>query len=669
MSSVESDNLCSLLSQQCYLYFSIGSRLTFLGFRSAEAALSSSSMSKQNELVTAASSYLREAAKHWHNASHVTGQLSDIERRSSITRGQNAYTEYNDLAMRALENGSPLARAASVLMEVNDVAGVVDVCLTCARNFDTSAYTSTDDLSANEDLLAGSMLPWERALYHRHLHEISDDVASGVSPTSVSKGANDHVKRTCHALLFYQLDRLLESVSQFPQDSIQVERMLSIATSSPDITFIHGLYEYLASSGHVDTLLRIDSSSLESWLQTDGKDCHLLWRYYTVHNIHWMAGEVMWNRGISVPEKKVVLEERVECLTRAISSYSVALRDLNNDSALRQRRIASSSSASNDSLSQRYGVSPSRDELNRVISQVSEQIDVAKIQTRVLSAILSSSNAKNVDADQISELRTALVDISKLYNDYAGPLGLYDICLAILQTCKHDDSSTITKLWRSILCEELLPCRTSSREVQGFLTNLQRGSMLEEESVVLSSTTVTKEDGEPLMSFEDGEWITNIKSRVVDLGKELHGKGTDFVFPLHFIAECLEGLRRVFNESAERKSDNWPVKVLIEGGAPFTSILEAYHSIFTSQSDNSNATLKLDELSNIGEVLKLWMSSANSSSTNPNKVQLARYSGAILSQIDNYKAELESLVGCNSDEVSRCYALFSDIEKNLRRSW
>ncbi len=683
MSSVEADNLCALLSQQCYLYFSIGSRLTFLGFRHAEAALSTTSISKQNEYVSAASNYLREASKHWHNISHVTGQLSGAESKAVAQESKNAYDAYNELAMSALDNGSSLAKAASVLMGVNDVAGIVDVCLTCAKNFDSSSLTSTDNLSAPPELMAGSMLPWERTLYHRHVDELKDESKTGVLITRENNGSsikevNKMAQRTCYALLYYHLDLLMESVAEFPQNGTLVERMISIATSSPDVAFVHGLYDYLASSGHVDTLLRIDSSSFENWLQRKN-DHHLLWRYYTVHNIHWMAGEVMWNRGISTTDK-VTLEERIECLIRAMSSYSVALRDLNNDSALLQNRIASRSSLSGDSLSQRYGVSPSRDDVNRVISQLNEQIDVAKIQTRILSTIMSSSNAKNVDVDQIDALRTTLIDISMLYNDFAAPLGLYDICLAILQTCKHDDSSTINKLWRSILCEELLPCRTNSKAVQDFLANLQRDSMLEEESVILSRTSVIKENGEALMSFEDGDWITNIKSRVVSLGKELHGHGTDFVFPLNFVAECLEGLRRIFNESVGTPSDHWPIKVLVESGAPFASILEAYHSIFSGQSGNSNALLKLYELSNIGEVLKLWLSASKSSASgspntvsvnvsNGNKAQLSRYSNGILAQIDKYKAELESLVGCNSDEVSRCYALFNDIEKVLRRGW
>ena len=684
MLSVESDNLCTILSQHCYLYFSIGSRLTFLGFRHAEAALSTSSISKQNEHVHAASNYLREASKHWHSITHVTGQLAGSVSQSNSGDKQNAYNTYNELAFRALDNRSSLSRAVSVLMGVNDVAAVVDVCLTCARNFGPDSLSESDDLSANSELQAGSMLPWERSLYHRHVNDIDNSQSAGVlassdNKSSASREESSIAKNTCYGLLYYHLDQLMESVAETSQNSTLVERMLSIATSYPEKAFIDGLYNYLAYSGHVDTLLRIDSSSLERWLQRKG-DCHLLWRYYTVHNIHWMAGEVMSNRGTSVSDE-VILEERIECLTRAMSSYSVALRELFHDSTLLQNRIASSSSSSGDSLSQRYGVSPSRNEMNNIISQLNEHIDVAKIQTRILSTIMSSSNATNVDTDEISALRNTLMDISKLYNDFAAALGLYDICLAILQTCKHDDSSTITKLWRSILCEELLPCRTNSKNVQDFLTNLQRDSMLEEESVILSNTSVTKENGELLMAFEDGEWIPNIKSRVIALGAELQGKGTDFVFPLHFLAEYLEGLRRVFEEcTGSSSSDHWPIKVLIESGSSFISIFEAYHSIFSSQSENSVPSLKLYELSNLAEVLKLWLSAAKGptagisttilvNASDENKMQLSRYSNGILVQVDRYKAELESLVGCNSEQVSRCYALFNEIEKSLRRGW
>merc|ERR1740139_1355344 len=87
ISSVESNNLSSLLSRQCYLYFSIGSRLTYLGFQTAHGAMTQSPLSNmRTELVSSASSYLRRAAKHWYNASLVTGR-SLREEENFVLRG------------------------------------------------------------------------------------------------------------------------------------------------------------------------------------------------------------------------------------------------------------------------------------------------------------------------------------------------------------------------------------------------------------------------------------------------------------------------------------------------------------------------------------------------------------------------------------------------------
>ena len=48
--------------------------------------------------------------------------------------------------------------------------------------------------------------------------------------------------------------------------------------------------------------------------------------------------------------------------------------------------------------------------------------------------------------------------------------------------------------------------------------------------------------------------------------------------------------------------------------------------------------------------------------------QLIRYAGVLLSQIDNYKTMLESLVGCNADDMSKVYFELNDVEVSLRRN-
>ncbi len=516
-SSRESDRLSSLLSAQCYLYFSIASRLTYLGFSTAHSAMSQQPSTRQrDELTKSASSYLRQAAKHWYNPILISGQHSSSE-------APTTFDAYEALALKAHESGSPLSRAAYALMELSDVVGVVAVCLICARNFGGMKYDA-DSSQLNMEHSIGSMMSWERGLYHRPISTTvtldgNIDTSNGVHMGDSEKQKMTMAKYTCYAVLFNCLACLLKSTYEYQQNISLAENMLAYATSSKDIYFLKELYGYLASSGNVETLLRIESPSVESWLENIKKDPDLLWRYYVIHSKHCLAGEFMWKRG-AINEESLRLEDRIECLNRAANSYSDALS-------------ASSSDVRTESTNS--------DDIKRIINRIREQVDVAKLQLRVLSAIKSSKHASQMDKDKIHTLSFSLVGVSDLYNDYAAPLSFYDLCLAIMQTCHCDDSATIITLWRSILCEEVLPCQTSNKDVQRFLNTLQRGSMMEEETVILTEANVTSVDGESLLKFEDGGWIPSIKNRIVSLGKELFGKGADFVFPVDFVVEQLEG--------------------------------------------------------------------------------------------------------------------------------
>jgi len=716
ISSVESNNLSSLLSRQCYLYFSIGSRLTYLGFQTAHGAMTQSPLSNmRTELVSSASSYLRRAAKHWYNASLVTGR-SLREEENFVLRGgggnvgtncessKSNFKGYEGAFARALECGSPLSRAAAVLMELQDVAGVVDVCLICASNFggrsaghqrhggESSEISNGTNDGAGNDI----MLSWEKGLYHRPMMEdlAMNDIRGGVvssssQPIRISgNGTNQSnsgtdasysdARNTCYAILFHHLGALLRSLPQFPDNHALVDNMVSVALSSLDLNFHNELYAYLVTNEYVNTLLRIDSPNLEKWLKVYQKEKNLLWRYYMMHGFYWMAGDVMWKRGCcSVDEEKVCLEERIECLTRAVNYYSAALK---NDQIMGNSNIiVSSSSTDLDRLMYHMPPSPTQDEITRIISQINDLIDIAKLQSRALSTIRSSRNASKIDVTKVEALSNTLINVSVLYNEFAAPFALFDLCLLILQTCGYNDNSTIITLWRSILCEEILPCRTSSGEAHRFLSILQRGSMSEEDSVVLTCDDVASEDGNSLMSFEDGKWVTSLKDRVISLGKELYGKGADYALPLEFLAKSLEGLQRVQMKSSDDRSTAWALNTLIEAGASFTSILDAYNSVMETELDPG---MRLTHLSSVSEVLMQWVSSAFLKSPGQSggsmitdlgkaeessRIQLIRYSGILFQQIDVYKVRLESLIGCNNDDIVRVLAQLSHTEDILRR--
>jgi len=711
ISSVESNNLSSLLSRQCYLYFSIGSRLTYLGFQTAHSAMTQAPLSTmRTNLVDSASSYLRRAARHWYNASLVTGRsLREEANFVLVVGGSSGGTNsdsskskskgYEGAYARALECGSPLSRAAAVLMELQDVAGVVDVCLICASNFGGRSAgqrqyggENSEISNGNNDGAWNDMLPWEKGLYHRPMMQDSalDDTSGGIVPSSSqpirisSNGSNQSnsgidashsdAQNTCYAILFHHLGVLLT------HNHTLVDRMVSVAISSSDLNFHHELFAYLATGEYVNTLLRIDSPNLEKWLKEYQKDKSLLWRYYMIHGFYWMAGDVMQKRGCSVDEEKVCLEERIECLTRAVNYYSAALK--NDQSIGNSNIIVSSSSNGQDRLMHHMPKSPTQDEITRFISLINDQIDIAKLQSRALSTIRSSQNASKIDATKVEALSNTLIDVTVLFNEFAEPLALFDLCLLILQTCDHNDTSMITTLWRSILCEEVLPCKTSSVEAHRFLSLLQKGSMSEEDSVVLTSDDVTREDGNSLMAFEDGKWVTSLKNRVISLGKELYGKGADYAIPLEFLTESLEGLQRVQMKSPDNRSTAWVLNTLIEAGASYASILDAYNSVMATQDKELDPVTRLTHLSSVSEVLMQWVSSAFSKSSGQSgrgmlngpgraeessRIQLIRCSGMLFQQIDAYKAVLESLIGCNNDDTVRVLAQLSDVEYMLQR--
>ena len=521
LSSVESNNLASTLSNDCYLFFSIGSRLTHLGFSHAQSAASHQPYTKlRADFTSLASSYLQQAAYHWHNPILISGEISP-----------NSSSTPEELATSALQAGSPLARAASVLMLLGDVIGVVNVCLICARNF---GGVLAENLLGNYDseIKFGSMMSWERGLYHRPLMgktegdgnsqmRITSSSTAVILANSDTDNRKDEAKQICHSVLFSCLGSLLLSSHENEQNHELAKEMVSVATDSTDFNFLKELYGYLANSGHVETLLKINNSSVESWLENVNEDPELLWRYYVFHGFYWLAGQYMWGRG-STTEKTLNVNDRILCLDRALTSYLEAIQKYPQNASF-------------------MADLPTKDELERCVVQIQEQIDVAKLQSRILTAIKSSQNASDVNKSKLQDLSFSLINVSTLYNDFAAPLALYDLCLAIMQTCNCDDTSTIRTLWRSILCEELLPCRTQSEEVQFFLNTLQRGSMFENQQVLLTDSNVTNENGDSLMLFEDGDWIFSIKNRIITLGKELQGKGADFVFPVSFICEQLEG--------------------------------------------------------------------------------------------------------------------------------
>lgn len=518
--STDGDFLAETLSHQCYLFFSSASRLTYLGFRSANNALSRPFTSPQrNVLSNQAASYLRAASRHWYAPALVAGRfMSKISDQG-----------WEEVATNAKEAGSPLALAADVLMELSNVEGLADVCLICASNFGGSKVPRDERKEFGEDAVQG-MLGWERDLYHRPGNGMGSRSAGAQAiVTGIDVTASDAL-HTCHSIIFHYISKLLREGSESSQHL--AEDLVATCAASSDVKFLHSLYGHLLATNE-QTALRIDSSSLEDWLLNEKKDINLLWKYYSFHGHYILAGDIMWKKALNV-EEKISLDQRIEYLTRAANSFSSSLDS--NNSAFNMRSLVGGGLSGRGTSQALQEQQVTVHTLRANNAQIQEQLDVATIQKRILTTIAQSQDA-DLEHAKMDALKFTLVNISDLYNDYACPLNLFDVCLLILETCRRNDLDTINVLWKSIICEEVLPCQTNSYSVVNFLTRLKQGSLLEEEAIAYGD-----EAANDLQMFETGEWLHRLRNRVTSLGKELFGKGADYTFPMDLIVRELEGM-------------------------------------------------------------------------------------------------------------------------------
>ena len=509
VSTEMTNRLAISFGDECYLYFSPGSRNAFLGLRQAREALACPVGSFEREgLSKSAANHILNAARLWYSAPLITGRILH-------KKGQETFDQ---IALRAIQYGSPLAKSVAALMELGDVVNVVEVCLRTALNFKENRR-SDDRFAA---LAPARGLPWERNLYHSRRDPTSTSpstpTATASSPSSpshivtygTSVTSRDAIE-TCYALIFYQLSTLLKSHPQAPERQL-ADIMASACAASDDRHFLESFFLFLFENGHEDMLLRIESPHVDKWLQ-GRNDPDLMFKYHQIHHKHREAGQDAWDQANN-SQIKLSLQERVDRLSRAVTAFSAASED---------------------------GGSSGRDfETMESIAvkkkDAEERLRIAKIQGRILQVVQSESGL-DLSAEMIDKLKWTLLPVSELFNDYAAHLGLYSNCLQILHACHHDDVGTIHRLWKNVICEELLPCATRDEVANSFLQHFVSDLGLGGEVKFLQAS----DPAGSLPLFERGAWAPRLEARIVSLGQDLYGTGFDYVFPIDFLLSTLQG--------------------------------------------------------------------------------------------------------------------------------
>jgi len=505
---------------------------------------------------------------------------------------------------------------------------LVDVCLITAMNFKEKGGTS--DNQHIDD--AGSSYQWESGLYHKRPEALSGCISNGSTGKTTVLGTNvtslDAID-TCYSLIFYYMSKFLNSFDD--REKFMGDKMVSVcAYERSDKVFLNTFFENMLDNNHKDVLLRVTSPDLEKWLfQKRVDDRDLLLNYYQIQEKDSEAGQVAL-RTAQDGNQEIKLNDRIEYLEISIVAFSSALEK----SQMNYNKIQSEKNTADGLLG------------------------IAKLQSRILNSI--DSTIYVIEEKDMKRLEYSLLAVTTLYNDFAFPYDMFEICLLLFHACGYDDISGIHKIWKDFLCAEVFPCSTRNNDVFIGLEKFREGSSMEDQQVILLDSNSSGKD--PI--FENGLWVSKVEETVVRLGKQIFCHDANVVFPVDFISRCLEDLRRI-NTFADVPNDrtpnqDWTFSILLAVSVPFRTSFDTLYKIMEDENRGIDDSSK--RLSNLEALVSMLQSFVEG-------VRIGRlgYNNAnrldLTSAVERVKMQLQALPENVTEVIDHIVSIEQDIQR------
>uniref|UniRef100_A0A8B9BMU9 Nuclear pore complex protein Nup155 n=1 Tax=Anser brachyrhynchus TaxID=132585 RepID=A0A8B9BMU9_9AVES len=345
------------------------------------------------------------------------------------------------------------------------------------------------------------------------------------------------------------------------------EQMLKLAQRSTDELFSIALYNWLIQVDLADKLLQVTAPFLEPYLvrmtkidQNKVRYMDLLWRYFEKNRNFSNAARVLAKLA-DLHSTEISLQQRLEYIARAILSA-------------KSSTTVSSIAADGEFL-----------------HELEEKMEVARIQLQIQETLQRQYSHHSSVQDAVSQLDAELMDITKLYGEFADPFKLSECKLAIIHCAGHSDPILVQTLWQEIIEKEL------------------------SDSVSLSPA----------------DRMQALSLKMVLLGKIY--AGTPRYFPLDFLVQFLE---------QQVCALNWDVGFVTytmqEIGVPLPRLLEVYDQLFKARDPYWNRMKKpLHLLECIHVLLSGYVQ-------DPSRVLLRRrFTNVCLDAVSCYLVELQSM--------------------------
>uniref|UniRef100_A0A672HEV3 Nucleoporin 155 n=1 Tax=Salarias fasciatus TaxID=181472 RepID=A0A672HEV3_SALFA len=347
------------------------------------------------------------------------------------------------------------------------------------------------------------------------------------------------------------------------------EQMLGLAQRSQDELFHIALYNWLIQADLTDKLLEVNSPYLEEHLmhmiKQDQSKVHnkdLLWRYYEKNRNFGKAAHVL-ARLADMHSTEISLKQRLEYIARAILS-------------------AKSSSCISAQASD-----------GEFLHELEEKMELVRIQVQIQDTLIRQYSHHPSVKNVISQLDSELMDITKLYGEFADHFKLSECKLAIIHCAGHSDPILVHSLWQEILEKEL-------------------------------GDTVAMSPADRMMSL-------NLK--LVSLGKIY--AGTPRYFPLEFLVKFLE---------QEVCRLHWDVGFVTctmqEIGVQLPRLLEVYDQLFKTRDP---CWQRLKKPLHLVECIHVLLSGYVEDPSRVPTYDRRRFTNVCLDNICGYLVELQSL--------------------------
>uniref|UniRef100_A0A4W5M4I7 Nuclear pore complex protein Nup155 n=1 Tax=Hucho hucho TaxID=62062 RepID=A0A4W5M4I7_9TELE len=209
------------------------------------------------------------------------------------------------------------------------------------------------------------------------------------------------------------------------------EQIIGMSQRSQDELFHIALYNWLIQADLTDKLLEVNSPYLEEHLmhmikqeQSKVRNMDLLWRYYEKSRSFGKAAHVL-ARLADMLSTEISLKQRLEYISRAILS------------------------AKSSSCISAQGAE------GEFLHELEEKMEVVRIQVQIQDTLSRQYSQHPSVQGAVSQLDSELMDITKLYGEFADHFRLSECKLAIIHCAGHSDPILVHSLWQEVMEKEL----------------------------------------------------------------------------------------------------------------------------------------------------------------------------------------------------------------------